>query len=392
MFDDVDQAAFVAAFGERLRHAGVPVSQNALIALSRAMHTYPYDSRQALYWSARVTLVSRRRELPAFDEVFAAVFERASIGLDPPARRHFEQTPPVGDDALIGVHATPSGGSDGAGLPWQTLPATFPRTDAEDSTAVLRERLPSELRSLVDTPFGDLDPADLALLDRWLEQALRRWPTRRTRRRKPCSHGTVIDLRRTMTRARRTGGDPADLVRTRRTNRPRPVVMLCDVSQSMQPYSTAYLHLMRALANNGNAETFAFSTSLTRLTPALQRRSATEAIEEATEHVVDRFGGTRIATNIRAVLSSRHGTSIRGAIVVVASDGWDSDPATDLASAMSRLHRRAHRVIWLNPRAGSAGFLPLVASMSAALPYCDEFLPAHTVRALADALELIGQD
>lgn len=168
--------------------------------------------------------------------------------------------------------------------------------------------------------------------------------------------------------------------------------MLCDVSQSMEPYATAYLHLMRTLARSGRAETFAFSTSLTRLTAVLQHRSAQEAIDQASARVVDRFGGTRIATNLRGLMASRHGNNLRGAIAVIASDGWDTDPAEDLERAMARLHRRAHRTIWLNPRAGFPGFAPRVASMRAALPSCDAFLPAHTVRTLIEALDVIGED
>ena len=165
--------------------------------------------------------------------------------------------------------------------------------------------------------------------------------------------------------------------------------MLADVSQSMQSYSTAYLHLMRAFARSGRAETFAFSTSLTRLTPALRHKSAQLAIEQATEQVVDRYGGTHLAGSLRALLASRYGSVLRGGILVIASDGWDSDEPAALATAMARARRRAHRVIWLNPRAAAPGFAPLVGSMAAALPFCDKFLPANTIRAMPEALEAI---
>jgi len=131
-----------------------------------------------------------------------------------------------------------------------------------------------------------------------------------------------------------------------------------------------------------DAEVFAFATSSTRLTTVLAHRSAEVAIEQATDKVVDRFGGTRIATNLQALLSSRHGGTLRGAVVVIGSDGWDSDPPEQLAKAMARLSRRAHRVIWMNPRAGAPGFEPKVATMAAALPYCDVLLPADTFRSL----------
>jgi uncharacterized protein with von Willebrand factor type A (vWA) domain len=140
-----------------------------------------------------------------------------------------------------------------------------------------------------------------------------------------------------------------------------------------------------------DAEVFAFATTLTRLTPVLAHRSAEVAIEQATAKVVDRFGGTRIATNVQALMSSTHGGAVRGAVVIVGSDGWDSDTPQALAAAMARLHRRAHRVIWLNPRVAAPGFEPRVATMAAALPFCDRLLPADTFRSLATAVGEIAR-
>jgi uncharacterized protein with von Willebrand factor type A (vWA) domain len=168
-------------------------------------------------------------------------------------------------------------------------------------------------------------------------------------------------------------------------------VLLCDVSQSMQAHATAYLHLMRAAVLAADAEVFAFATTLTRLTPVLAHSSVTTAIEQATAAVDDRFGGTRIATNLRALLRSRHSGVVRGAVVIIASDGWDSDDPLALAAAMAGLHRRAHRVIWMNPRVASEGFVPLVGAMAAALPYCDDLLPAHNLRALGEAVDAVSR-
>jgi uncharacterized protein with von Willebrand factor type A (vWA) domain len=168
------------------------------------------------------------------------------------------------------------------------------------------------------------------------------------------------------------------------------VVLLCDVSQSMRAQASAYFHLMRALALVCDAELFAFATSLTRLTTVLRHKSTAVAIDQATSTVVDRFGGTRIAANLRALLASHHGDSVRGAIVIIGSDGWDSDPPERLAAAMARLRRRASRVIWMNPRAGVPDFAPKVGAMAAALPYCDELLPADTFRSLAAVIAAVG--
>lgn len=390
MLRPVDQAAFVAAFGDRLRRAGVAVPQNCLVTFANSLRACPPDTPSALYWSARVSLVSRRDELAVFDEVFAAVFDRAVLGIDPAARRRSQ--PAAGDsgDMLVRVRADPTTQTEGAGLPWHTLPSVLDRDDDALEALNLRDRLPSDLVGLADVPFADLDPADLARLCAWLEQSLRRWPVRRSRRVSPAKRGGAVDLRRTLARSRRTGGEPVEVVRTRQVRRQRSVVMLCDVSQSMQPYTSAYLHLMRAFARTGTAETFAFSTRLTRLTPVLRHRSTSAAMDQASDRVVDRHGGTRIATNVRELLSSRHQNAVRGGIVVLASDGWDSDSPEELAGAVSRLRRRAYRLIWLNPRAGAPGFAPLVAPMATALPYCDAFLPAHTVDALGDAVDVIA--
>lgn len=168
----------------------------------------------------------------------------------------------------------------------------------------------------------------------------------------------------------------------------RRLVVLCDVSESMRPYAAAYLHLMRAVSAQGG-ETFAFATRLTRLSPVLARHSPEVAVELASRRVADRFGGTRIASSLRDLLGSHHGEVLRGAICVIASDGWDTDPPDQLAHELGRLARRAHRVVWLNPRAGESGYEPLVAGMAAALPYCDAFVPARTFADLSRGLDAI---
>jgi uncharacterized protein with von Willebrand factor type A (vWA) domain len=251
--------------------------------------------------------------------------------------------------------------------------------------------MPSAVRAVGDVPFEELDEHQLALVGAWLERSVPRWPQRVSRRRRVVPGGRRIALRETIARSRRTGWEAVELSRTRAVRRPRSLTMLVDVSESMRAYSTAYLHVMRALARSGRAETFAFSTSLTRLTPALRDRSASAAMELASEQVTDRYGGTRLATCLAELLASRHGQALRGGVLVVCSDGWDSDDPALLARAMKRARLRAYSVVWLNPRAAAPGFEPLVGSMATALPYCDAFLPAHHLRAVLDALDVIGE-
>jgi uncharacterized protein len=382
----VDRAAFAVGLGERLRRAGVPVTFTALGAFTEALGVAPPRDLPSLYWPARVTLVDDVAHLPAFDSVFDAVFRDSVLPVEGqaagPRRKHV-------DDVLASVASTQAPETS-PGLPWHTLPHLVGADDAaRDGAGGVPELLPSALQGLADTPFEELDEQQLAQIGAWLEEAWLRWPTRRSRRRRVHPAGRAVALRETIAASRRTGWEPLELSRTRRVGRPRPLTLVVDVSQSMQAYAAAYLHLMHALARTGRAETFAFSTSLTRLTPALRHRSATVAMQRATAQVGDRFGGTHLATCLAGLLASRHGNALRGGVLVVASDGWDSDDPVLLARALARIRLRAYRVVWLNPRAAAPGFEPLVGSMAAALPYCDAFLPAHTARALREAWEVV---
>ncbi|HZV26082.1 MAG TPA: VWA domain-containing protein [Acidothermaceae bacterium] len=392
LLSGVDRAAFAVALADRLRSAGVDVGLPAASTFARALAAQPPSTRTALYWLARVTLTHRHSDVEVFDRVFAAVFDHAGLNLDPHSRRQAPARSRADDDRFVAASGDDGVlGQDGGGLPWATLPAVVGVADDEPSPVGIPERLPSNLAGIEDTPFEELSADQLALLGVWLEQAFRNWPSRRTRRVQAQSHGRYINLRATMVRSRRSGWEVVHVVRSAPRYVPRRVVMVCDISQSMQAYATMYLHLMRAAVSSADAEVFAFGTTLTRLTPVLTHRSVDVAIEQASAKVVDRFGGTRIASNLDTLLRSRHNGVLRGAVVVIASDGWDSDPPLALAASMARLRRRAHRVIWLNPRVAATGFAPLVGSMAAALPYCDDLLPAHDLRALGDAFDTVAR-
>ena len=371
----VDRAAFGVAFVNRLRGAGVPAGLTDVDDFVRALAVSPPVSPATLYWTARIALVRKQADLAVFDRVFTAVFA------DAPPLPLTRSAPAPGrrDDVHVPLSADADQTGDGGGLPWATLPAAV-QQDAEPADTALRvaERRPSVLAGLGDRPFEELDARQVEQLGSALRATIADWPTRRTRRHVVDPAGRRIALRPTIARARRTAWEPVEIVRERAVRQPRRIVLLCDVSESMRAQATAYLHLMRAFAMVADAEVFAFATTLTRLTPALRRSSAAEAVAQATATVTDRFGGTRIAANIRALLASHHGNAVRGGIVVIGSDGWDSDPPAELAAAMARLRRRAYRIVWLNPRAGAPGFVPQVAAMAAALPYCDRLLPAGT--------------
>lgn len=389
LFRGVDRAAFAVALVARLRDAGVRVSGSGLAALVRALEVLTLSTRPELYWAARLTLVNRADDLPAFDSVFAGVFGCATVPLGAQMPQQLPQPGPVSgmagaDGAVIEAGAT---------LPWITRGATVTAVGDTDSDSTTPEVLPSRLVARADEPFDRFDPEDLRLLGSWLEAATAHWPSRSSLRREVNRHGKRIDLRRTIKASRDTGWEVMTLARTRPRRRPRRVVLICDVSRSMQPYVTIYLHLMRAVALRRagmRPEVFAFSTSLTRLTAVLSHRSPEVALQRANAKVADRYGGTRLGHSISALLVPPHGSALRDAVVVIASDGWDSEPPEVLDRALARLRSRAALLIWLNPRAAQRDFRPLAGSMAVALPYCDLLLPAHSLAGLRELFVVLA--
>lgn len=368
----VDVAALATALCVRLRGAGVDVSQSAAAEFARAVEVLPPTTRDRLYWAARLTLVRRHADLAGFDVVFADVFGDRAAPSDPDAHRTHPAPVPQGATRFaVGHGGTPAPGTPGA--------LVAGAATAQDAATVhdVPDPRPSSGSASDARPFDPFDAERLRALRPWLDEILAE--PRRTRRHRLHPSGRRIALRETISRSRRTGWEPVRTVRTRPVLRARRVVVICDVSRSMLPFADECLHLMRASAVRGwsgiggrtGTEVFAFSTTLTRLTAVLAHRSAGAALAHANAAVTDRFGGTHIAGSLRALLGSHHGSTLRGAIVVIVSDGWDSDPPDDLAAVMGRLHRRAHRVIWLNPRASAPGYRPLVGSMAAALPHID---------------------
>jgi len=384
----VDRALFAVAFAGRLRRGGVAVGLTAVEDFTRALAVSPPTSLPGLYWAARLSLVRRFEDLAVFDAVFGNLF--ADLG--PLTHKRPLGTPAMPGEAFSAVPGENAGPEDGGGLPWATLPPVVGEAGESDSPLTVPQRLPSELEGLADQPFDALDARELELLGEWLRRAAVAWPTRRSRRYTMDKGGHRTALRQTIARSRRTGWEPIRIVHAKPVRKPRRVVLLCDVSQSMRAQASAYFHLMRALALVADAELFAFATRLTRLTTVLRHKSTAVAIDQATETVEDRFGGTRIAANLRALLASHHADTVRGAIVIIGSDGWDTDPPADLAAVMARLRRRASRIIWMNPRAGAPGFAPRVGAMAAALPFCDALLPADTFRSLAAVIASISAD
>jgi len=401
LFAGVDRALFAATYAARLRQAGLAAAFTSAERCAASLEAVGPLTVGDAYWVLRLSFVTRHQELPVFDEVFEAVFDvmpNIETGWVPTRARDPQIAEQDEDDAaLLRLRRSSTDvESTAAALPWSTLPAAGDEDDQADESddhLAIPELQPAVDAVDMDRPFDLLDDAELERLGVLLEASLNTWPQRRSRRRRPARDGGTVALRQTMRRAMRTGGEVMSLAHERRQRRPRPVVVLLDVSGSMERHARVYLHLIRPLALVHRAEVFAFATDLTRITPALRSRSSGDVIDHMNETVGDRFSGTRVATSIRALLHHRTwGTSLRGAVVLVCSDGWDADDPADLQRAMHRLALRAHRIVWVNPRAAAAEFEPRVGGMSAALPYCDDFLAGNTGRSMREVVLAMSND
>ena len=394
LLDGIDRAIFSAAFVDRLRRAGLPVSIHSAERLAHALEAVHPTARTELYWLCRVTLIHDVRSLELFDRVFDVVFEGGALDVGRNARKANKHQPPaMASEQQVKLAARNQVADGSGGVPWSSAPSAAPddaQTSDDEDDIVLPELLPSELGVIADTPFDQLSDVELAEIGAWLESAIISWPTRKVRRTRRARRGNTLDQRATLAAARRTG-DPIDLVWQRRIHRPRKVLMLADVSGSMQTFVRPYMHVMRALTRHVNAETHAFSTTLTRLTPALRRQDVQDAVQAASDLVDDRFSGTKIASSITTLMAHpTWSTSVRGAVVLIASDGWDTDEPEDLARAMVRLERLSHKIVWVNPRAAANEFEPLVGGMAAALPHCTTMLSGHSLRSMREVLVALG--
>jgi uncharacterized protein len=398
LFAGIDRALFAALLGRRLRRGGVAATMTGVERCAAALQAVGPLTLADAYWLCRISFVAGPGELAAFDAVFVEVFGVDPGRLPTSTRGQRRDDPLAGDDPLRrlsrpGEAATTSG----AALPWATLPSVVPgeadEEGATDDDVVLPLRRPSVLAVEVDRPFDALDDDELDRVGALLEAAVTSWPQRRSRRRRATRSRGPIALRRSVRAAMDTGGDVVRLVHTEQRRQPRRVVVLVDVSGSMESYARVYLHLTRGLAITHHAEVFAFATRLSRITASVRQRSPADAIAQVSDTVGDRFSGTLLASSLTELLHHRvWNTTVRGAVVVVCSDGWDADDPARLERAMRRLSLLAHRVVWVNPRAAAPGFEPLAGGMAAALPYCDHFLAGNTARSIADVVAAITAD
>jgi len=359
------------AFARGLRRTGLDVTVDAAATFAESLTLVGPLDRDAVYWSGRATLVRRPQDLPAYDLAFSAFWERV----------RFEAGPEVPPDPI--VLALDDESADGAGDEDDERPADEPIAVRFSRVETLRHK-----------DFAACTDDELAELHRAVDRLRVSGPWRRARRSRPSRSDTGRpDVRATLRAALRHGGDPVDRRWRETTERPRRVILLLDVSGSMEPYARMLVRFAHAaVAGRRSVEAFALGTRLTRLTRAVGGHDPDVAVTAAADEVADWSGGTRLGDTLRA-FNDRWGSRglARGAVVVIVSDGWDRGDPEVLDEQMARLGRVAHRIVWVNPLKGAPGYEPLARGMAAALPHVDEFVEGHTLASL-EALAALLDD
>jgi len=357
----------VVVFGRVLREGGLEVGPQRVSDALRALDSVELARQEDVYWALRQTLVSRRDDLDTFDRAFAAWFLRVS---DRPPEREADEPRRPG--------ARRKGGAPGPG---PELDGGELEVGAWSADELLRTR-----------DFAAMSPAELARARVLIRQIALARPLRRTHRLRRDRRRGALDVRALVRSSLSTGGDPVHRAYRSRSSTPRKLVLLLDISGSMEPYARALLLYLHAARGSGRGvETFAFGTRLTRLTSELGLRDSDEALAAAARRVVDWSGGTRIGESLKAYNDEWGRRALtRGAVVVILSDGCERGDATGIATEMARLAHQAFAVVWVNPLKGHPDYQPLAGGMRAAFPYVDRLLSGHDIASLERLGTVIG--
>jgi hypothetical protein len=330
------------------------------------------ERRDSVYWAGRTTLVRRPEDLPVYDRAFAAFWERRP-GVSRADEEVLQTLTLILDDDL-----------DGAG------DDDDPAERDDDPSITLRF---SAVEVLRHKDFSECSLDELVEAQQLMSRLRFAGPPRRSYRLRPTHRaGRRPDVRRTVRASLRAGGEPVRRLHREPGERMRRLVLVLDVSGSMEPYARALLRFVHAaVAGRQRVEAFALGTRLTRMTKELTTRDPDKALRQATDRVLDWSGGTRLGAGLRQ-FNDEWGMRgmARGAVVVILSDGWDRGDPDVLAEQMQRLHRVAHRVVWVNPLKVTPGYAPLARGMAAALPYVDDFVEGHSVAAMEQLARVIS--
>jgi uncharacterized protein with von Willebrand factor type A (vWA) domain len=370
----------LVGFGRSLRDAGLPVGTGRILTFCRAAAALDPLDREDLRWAARSTLISRPDDIDPLDRAFDRYF-----GTEPLDGTEISVTPA----AMPSPRVSRPHRSHQVSVAEQWFPAGSDEEDGQDATAI--RIVASNVERLRSKDFGDMTDQERRAASALIKGLVLRVPVRPSRRHRSAQRGYRFDLRRTLRRSLRTEGEPFLRAWTATRTRRRPLVLLLDVSGSMAPYASPLLQFAHAVVRSGGrAEVFCFGTRLTRISRLLRTPDPAKALEAVGNAVGDWEGGTRIGDSLAELLdgwSSRSG--LRGAVVVLCSDGLERGDPEVLRRHMARLGRLAHRVIWVNPLKGSPRYEPLARGMAASLPYIDTFLPGHDLLSLDQLAEAL---
>jgi len=371
----------VLLFPRMLRQAGLPTSPEQTMAFVQGLALVDIGSREQVYHAARSLLVTRKEQLRLFETIFNRFWRVQQRG----------EWPDHGD--------------------WQSSKQRRPRqrpfnivsymahkarAGDEEVEVVDKAGTFSSLEILQRKAFAEMSPEELEAVKRLMREMRWQVSLRQTRRHVAASRGRKMHLRRVLRAATKYGGVPLELAWQERKIKQRPLVVIADISGSMETYARIMLQFAYSVSHSlKDVECFVFGTRLTRVTGHLKLKNIDRAIGDAAREVLDWSGGTRIGESLRA-FNRRWSRRVlrRGAVVLIISDGWERGDVELLESEMRYLQHRSHRIIWLNPLSGKEGYEPRVEGMAAALPYVDDFLPIHNLQsltALSRRLASLGQ-
>ncbi len=357
----------VVTFARILREAGLEVGPGRVADALNGLDSVELARQDDVYWALRTTLVSRREDLEFFDRAFHAWFLGAAVK---PQLRKVEEPPPGAERRKGGV------------------PGSGPELDGGDTQVGGW----NEQELLRRKNFAAMSPEEFERARKLIAAIATRRPQRRSRRLRRDTRGRALDVRGLVRASLATGGDPVERAFRSRVATPRKLVLILDISGSMESYARALLLYLHAARGSGRGvEAFAFGTRLTRLTPELGVRDPEAALAAAAKRAVDWSGGTRIGESLKAYNDQWGRRALtRGAVVVILSDGCERGDTELVEREMARLARQAFAVVWVNPLKGDPQYQPLAGGMRAALPYVDRFLPGHDVASLEALATVLG--
>ena len=401
--DEVDGRRLLheaVGFGRALRAAGLAVDLGAAVDYARALPMVDVGEREQVRAAGEAVFVRRRDDREIYDQVFDRWWRQRRRRGDFGAPPLPSPTDDAGLEGETAGQAEPTGGDERVdsnpeeqGVPIPSAGDDDAQDDAEVEGVIVAPDAYSRGEMLRHREFDRMTPAELRDAERLVDALIPHLEQRRTRRYELHSHGRRLAPRAMFRRNLGTGGQLLTWVWRRPVKEPRSLVVLCDISGSMERHSRLLLRFVQALSASSEvrAESFVFGTRLTRVTRLLRDKDRDRALARVADTVNDWAGGTRIGESFRTFNQKWARRSLRSSgVVIVVSDGWDrGDPAL-VAAETARLRRNCHRLVWLNPLAGTPGYQPLAGGMRAAFPYVDDFLPAGTVASLERLGEILG--